>query len=324
MQPRRCRGRPPFDPRLPDALRHARRLAARCPQPTAACTEAPAFTPSSVTPSSRPLEGNASSLPPPYNRGMAPSTPLVQASPRPSIDPIFRPRSVALIGASRERHSIGWDILDNLLRYEFQGQVFPVNPRADGRAQHEVLPLDRGDSRTPWTWRSSRSQGSGGRAGRGVRPQGREGARRHHGGFKEVGEAGAAMEQQVVEVVAPLRHADGRAQLHGRHQHRPRRAAAGLVLGHHRADRRQHRLLLAVGRARRGHSRADVAARPRPLDVRRRSATRPTCPGTTCSSCGKHDPRTRVILMYLESFGNPQRFVRDLPGGSRTGSRSSR
>ena len=40
------------------------------------------------------------------------------------------------------------------------------------------------------------------------------------------------------------------------------------------------------------------------------SATRPTSPATTCSSIGKSDPRTRVILLYLESFGNPRRFAR--------------
>ena len=35
------------------------------------------------------------------------------------------------------------------------------------------------------------------------------------------------------------------------------------------------------------------------------------------------DPQTHVILMYLESFGNPQRFLRSA-GGSRRRSRSSR
>ncbi len=46
------------------------------------------------------------------------------------FDPVFRPRSVAVIGASRQKQRIGWDILHNLLDYEFQRQVFPVNPKA--------------------------------------------------------------------------------------------------------------------------------------------------------------------------------------------------
>ena len=47
-----------------------------------------------------------------------------------ALDALFRPRSVAVVGASRDRTSISADILHNLLRYEFQGLVFPVNPRA--------------------------------------------------------------------------------------------------------------------------------------------------------------------------------------------------
>jgi len=48
-----------------------------------------------------------------------------------SLDPIIRPRSVAVIGASRQPNSIGWQIVDNLLRYGFQGAVYPINPKAD-------------------------------------------------------------------------------------------------------------------------------------------------------------------------------------------------
>lgn len=47
-----------------------------------------------------------------------------------SLDPILRPKSVAVIGASRNPNSIGWQILDNLLRSAFQGPVYPVNPKA--------------------------------------------------------------------------------------------------------------------------------------------------------------------------------------------------
>ena len=48
-----------------------------------------------------------------------------------SLRPIFYPRSVAVVGASRRRDSIGWALVDNLLRGGFQGAVYPVNPRAD-------------------------------------------------------------------------------------------------------------------------------------------------------------------------------------------------
>ncbi len=47
-----------------------------------------------------------------------------------SLRPFFRPKSVAVIGASRDPSSIGYRILDALVRNRFQGAVYPVNPRA--------------------------------------------------------------------------------------------------------------------------------------------------------------------------------------------------
>jgi acyl-CoA synthetase (NDP forming) len=47
-----------------------------------------------------------------------------------SLDPLLRPKSIAVIGASRNESSIGWQILDNLLTHGFQGPVYPVNPKA--------------------------------------------------------------------------------------------------------------------------------------------------------------------------------------------------
>ncbi len=44
------------------------------------------------------------------------------------LDYIFRPRSIAVIGASRRKGSIGREILHNILSSEFNGKVFPVNP----------------------------------------------------------------------------------------------------------------------------------------------------------------------------------------------------
>ena len=41
------------------------------------------------------------------------------------------PHSVAVIGASRKRGTIGGEIFHNLLSYEFAGPVYPVNPCAD-------------------------------------------------------------------------------------------------------------------------------------------------------------------------------------------------
>ena len=43
----------------------------------------------------------------------------------------FEPRAVAVIGASRQRGTIGGEIFHNLLHYGFKGPVYPVNPAAD-------------------------------------------------------------------------------------------------------------------------------------------------------------------------------------------------
>ncbi|MEA3296990.1 MAG: CoA-binding protein, partial [candidate division Zixibacteria bacterium] len=45
-----------------------------------------------------------------------------------SLDGIFKPRSVAVIGASTRKGSIGRETLHNILLAEFNGKVFPVNP----------------------------------------------------------------------------------------------------------------------------------------------------------------------------------------------------
>ncbi len=47
-----------------------------------------------------------------------------------AMNAFFRPRSVAVIGASRERGTIGAEVLHNLLTYGFNGPVLPVNPKA--------------------------------------------------------------------------------------------------------------------------------------------------------------------------------------------------
>ncbi len=66
----------------------------------------------------------------------APSTTRPAASPaseppaRAGLDAIFRPRSVAVIGASRRPGSIGAAIFRNLLEHGFEGPVYPVNPSA--------------------------------------------------------------------------------------------------------------------------------------------------------------------------------------------------
>ncbi|HEY0024400.1 MAG TPA: acetate--CoA ligase family protein [Longimicrobium sp.] len=46
------------------------------------------------------------------------------------LDAVLRPRSIAVIGASRKPNTIGYQILENLVRHGFSGAVYPVNPTA--------------------------------------------------------------------------------------------------------------------------------------------------------------------------------------------------
>ena len=47
------------------------------------------------------------------------------------LDAIFRPRSVAIIGASRTPGKVGYVILKNMIECGFNGTIYPINPNAD-------------------------------------------------------------------------------------------------------------------------------------------------------------------------------------------------
>ena len=47
------------------------------------------------------------------------------------LTPIFKPRSIAVIGASTRKGSIGWFIVHNIVTGDFNGKLFPVNLHAE-------------------------------------------------------------------------------------------------------------------------------------------------------------------------------------------------
>jgi CoA binding domain len=85
---------------------------------------------------------------------IAEETPPQTAPAARALDPIFSPRSIAVVGASRRRDSIGFALLHNLVTSEFSGAIFPVNPEA--RAIHSLRSATRASppSPTQWTWPS--------------------------------------------------------------------------------------------------------------------------------------------------------------------------
>ena len=48
-----------------------------------------------------------------------------------SLEKVFRPNSVAIVGASQQKGKVGYEILTNLLKSEFPGTLYPVNNKAD-------------------------------------------------------------------------------------------------------------------------------------------------------------------------------------------------
>nr|A0A2P1BT06.1 RecName: Full=Trans-feruloyl-CoA synthase FCS1; AltName: Full=Feruloyl coenzyme A synthetase; AltName: Full=Trans-feruloyl-CoA synthetase [unidentified prokaryotic organism]AVI57390.1 feruloyl coenzyme A synthetase [uncultured organism] len=64
------------------------------------------------------------------------------------IDRLLRPKSVAVIGASDRKGALGATLLNNLVQYEFSGDIYPVNPKRDEllglKVYHEVAELPEG------------------------------------------------------------------------------------------------------------------------------------------------------------------------------------
>ena len=48
-----------------------------------------------------------------------------------SLDAFFKPKSVAIVGASSDPKKVGNTALKNLVSMGYQGKIFPINPRED-------------------------------------------------------------------------------------------------------------------------------------------------------------------------------------------------
>lgn len=64
------------------------------------------------------------------------------------IDRLLRPKSVAVVGASDRHGALGATLLNNLVQYEFDGDIYPVNPKRDEllglKVCHSVNELPQG------------------------------------------------------------------------------------------------------------------------------------------------------------------------------------
>ena len=109
----------------------------------------------------------------------------------------FRPRGVAVIGASRDPNKLGYRVMQKMIQYRYPGQIYPVNPQADeilGRkAYHRVTevpdPVDLAAIIVPAPHVAPALIDCG---ERGVRA-----AVIFSGGFRETGPEGAQREEEI-------------------------------------------------------------------------------------------------------------------------------
>jgi acetyltransferase len=123
---------------------------------------------------------------------------VLRASPHP-LHAIFRPTSVAVIGATEKAGSVGRDVLRNLIASPFGGTVFPVNPNRRSvlgiKAYSSLAEIpDAVDLAVIVTPAASAPGLVAECAAKGVR-----GVIIISAGFREVGPEGAELERQVLE-----------------------------------------------------------------------------------------------------------------------------
>ena len=116
-----------------------------------------------------------------------------------TLDPLYRPRGVAVIGASNKPLSIGHRVVTNLLENGYKGGVYPVHPK-----ETEVLGLTayRSVLDVPGPVDLVNICIRNVFVPRAVEDCGRKGVKFviiHTGGFREAGSEGAVLEDQVME-----------------------------------------------------------------------------------------------------------------------------
>ena len=225
-----------------------------------------------------------------------------------SLLPFFKPRNVAVVGASRNPDSIGYRILENLIINHFNGPVYPVNPKAKVVGSVLAYPsvgaipgeVDLAIITAPSPAISSILDDCG---QKGVRA-----AIIISAGFAELGDAGRKQQEALVQkargygmrLIGPnclgLLSTSPEVRLnasfspvfppHGAIAMSSQSGALGLAVLELARDRDLGlSSFVSLG------NKADVS-------------------GNDLLQYWEDDPETKVILLYLESFGNPTRFAR--------------
>ena len=229
---------------------------------------------------------------------------------------VLQPRSVAVIGASRTRGSIGAELFHNLVSFGFTGGVYPVNPAAteiDGfRAYRSVLDIDAPvDLAVITVPAAAVVQVARECAAKGVR-----GLVVISAGFAEVGGDGLELQRRLVEVCR-----ESGMRLVGPNCMGVINTASGINLDATFApDRPMPGHLGFLSQS--GGLGIAVMARAQALGSGVSSfvsvGNKADISGNDLIQFWESDAETAMIMLYLESFGNPRRFARVARRVSRT------
>jgi acetyl coenzyme A synthetase (ADP forming)-like protein len=225
-----------------------------------------------------------------------------------SIRPFFQPNAVAIVGASRRPGAIGYRILDELQRAGFRGNLYPVNPKAGTINSLRVYPSvkdlpEQVDLAIVAVPRGEVMSTVDDCAARGVRAIVVITA-----GYAETDQEGRNFQRELLEkvrghgmrMVGPncmgLLNTDPAVQLNASFS-RVFPKAGGLAM-----SSQSGAIGLAV---------LDLAAEKRQgLSTFVSVGNKADVSGNDLLQYWESDPATKVILLYLESFGNPRRFAR--------------
>lgn len=225
-----------------------------------------------------------------------------------SIAAVLRPKSIAVVGASRQPQTIGHELFRNLLEARFQGPLYPVNPAAEqilgvpayGSMAAIPGPVDLAVVTVPQP-----------RVAAVVDECGAKGVKALvviSAGFAEVGTDGAAAERDVIE----------RARRHGMRVVGPNcmgvlNMSPGVSMNATFAPVRPERGRVAF-LSQSGALGIAVLQQAAGLGLGVSSfvsvGNKADVSGNDLLQYWEADPETDVVLLYLESFGNPRRFAR--------------
>jgi len=229
-------------------------------------------------------------------------------APRPEgLDAVFRPRSIAVVGASTRAHSIGGNLLSNLFRTGFTGKIFPINPHAavlhSVKCYSSVLDVpDEIDCAVVSVPKEGVLDVVAQCARKGIR-----GLVVITAGFKEVGPEGAELERRLTELVA----------------RKGMRMIGPNCMGVINAEP-EYAMDATFSPTPASYGPLAFASQSGALGVAILNVAQSLKLGfTQFVSMGnkanvsandmllywENDPRTRIVALYLESFGNPRRFV---------------